>query len=602
MRRVRGTSTRRSRRRTSGQARAARGGRAALSQPSAASLAVRLALPLSIVSVQALTLAPFDAGPDDTPAATHFSRDLPGPSLASSTSACSPAWTRSRATSRTFTRSHSQSNNATFLTECSFAVSHDRLVQYITDVEPFEPDWASLRSIDLSGKKADSVVRMKEFLPKLDELSYLTGIPKTLRTLLVASNRLTSLTSFQHLANLERLDLIDNHLDSVHQLSSLRHLRELKLDGNQLDSLDGLGGLDSLVKLSLRGNALVDVNLGQTTWCSRRSRLETLRLSRNKLVNVDGAERLVSLTTLDLDHNHLATFAPRRPLSRLRVLRLGNNPLSELDVAFAPKLRTLYVDSARLGNLVGTDQMRKLENLSVRDQSGDALTVAMAHVRDVKRLYLSGNPLPSSFPSDKFYNLTYLELAMCQLESLPADFAAVVPNVRVLNLDYNFIQDISPLSGLVRLTKLSLVGARIAKARPLAVVLATLTELESFDMRMNPFTLAFYPPLVPPSGSLLPSHTEHRILHPDDLPTALSASTLADPATHSSAWQALDVKFRRALPDAWYRRRAAYRAVVMQAAPTLERLDGVDCAKDRPRLARTVDKLARRTTAVVERR
>jgi len=117
---------------------------------------------------------------------------------------------------------------------------------------------------------------------------------------------------------------------------------------------------------------------------------------------------------------------------------------------------------------------------------------------------------------------------------------------------------------------------------------------------MNPFTLAFYPPVVPPSDSLLPSHAEHRILHPDDLPTALPAATLADPATRGSAWQALDVKFRRALPDAWYHRRAAYRAVVMQAAPSLARLDGIDCAKERPRLARTVDKLARQTTAAIE--
>lgn len=130
----------------------------------------------------------------------------------------------------------------------------------------------------------------------------------------------------------------------------------------------------------------------------------------------------------------------------------------------------------------------------------------MAHVRDVKRFYLSGNPLPSSFPSEKFYNLTYLELAMCQLESLPADFAAVVPNVRVLNLDHNFIRDISPLSGLVRLTKLSLVGARVAKARPLAAVLATLTELEAIDMRCAP-------PLLPSRTPTSPL-TRRPFLHP----------------------------------------------------------------------------------------
>ena len=79
--------------------------------------------------------------------------------------------TGSRTGSRTFVRTHSQNGNATFLTECSFGVSHDRLLQYITDVEPFEPNWEDLRSIDLSGKKAEGVVRLKEFLPNLDEVN-----------------------------------------------------------------------------------------------------------------------------------------------------------------------------------------------------------------------------------------------------------------------------------------------------------------------------------------------------------------------------------------------------------------------------------------------
>ena len=61
--------------------------------------------------------------------------------------------------------------NATFLTECSFGVAHDRLVQVITDVQPFEPYWENLSAIDLSRKELDSVARLKEFLPKLDSLN-----------------------------------------------------------------------------------------------------------------------------------------------------------------------------------------------------------------------------------------------------------------------------------------------------------------------------------------------------------------------------------------------------------------------------------------------
>lgn len=65
--------------------------------------------------------------------------------------------------------------NATFLTECSFGVAHDKLVQVITDVQPFEPHWEDLSSIDLSKKSLDSVARLKEFLPKLDSLTLWVG-------------------------------------------------------------------------------------------------------------------------------------------------------------------------------------------------------------------------------------------------------------------------------------------------------------------------------------------------------------------------------------------------------------------------------------------
>ena len=61
--------------------------------------------------------------------------------------------------------------NETFLTECSFGVARDRLVEVLTDVEPFEPYWEQLAAIDLSNAKLESVARLKEFLPRLDNLN-----------------------------------------------------------------------------------------------------------------------------------------------------------------------------------------------------------------------------------------------------------------------------------------------------------------------------------------------------------------------------------------------------------------------------------------------
>jgi len=79
--------------------------------------------------------------------------------------------TSRRSLSRSETHRPSVNPNATFLTECSFGVAHDRLVQVITDIQPFEPHWESLKSIDLSKKSVESVARLKEFLPQLDCLS-----------------------------------------------------------------------------------------------------------------------------------------------------------------------------------------------------------------------------------------------------------------------------------------------------------------------------------------------------------------------------------------------------------------------------------------------
>jgi hypothetical protein len=73
--------------------------------------------------------------------------------------------------SKRSTFSEQDRRNATFLTECSFGVTHDKLVEVITDVQPFEPHWEDLSSIDLSKKSLDSVARLKEFLPKLDSLT-----------------------------------------------------------------------------------------------------------------------------------------------------------------------------------------------------------------------------------------------------------------------------------------------------------------------------------------------------------------------------------------------------------------------------------------------
>ncbi|TBU25484.1 hypothetical protein BD311DRAFT_669517 [Dichomitus squalens] len=560
-----------------------------------------------------------------------------GPGALSSGSAPRQVSRRVSTASRSTPNLSSAAGNATFLTECSFGVAHDRLVQVITDVQPFEPYWEELTSIDLSHRNLDSTARLKEFLPRLDslslnsnQLSWLSGVPGTVRTLSVASNLLTGVTSFSHLLNLENLDISRNEIDSLRQLECLRHLRELRADGNRIDSVDGLQKMDGLIKLSLQGNIIRSLDLHDFKW----TRLEMLNVSQNRISSISGLGSAPSLVALNLDDNLLGGFEPEVSMPRLRILRLSSNRLNSLTAVPFPNLRTLYADNDALGTIVKAYRLGKLENLSVRNQSGRAgLTLSIRDVRDVKRLYLSGNPLKAGFLSEPCYNLVYLELAACRLMKLPQDFARMVPNVRVLNLNYNFLEDAGPLEGLGRLRKLTIIGSRIKGAKQLIRIVRGMHDLEMIDFRMNPCTLGWYLPLLVKDipGALQPSDgdrapvesapvaggraNETNVLSTSredkkrprsdstsDIGPATAVRGSSPPGPHADnpdsdssggggsggelrpwrersqselAWRELDAKFRRDLPDEAYVGRLAYRGLVMRACPKIVMLDGI---------------------------
>jgi protein NUD1 len=79
---------------------------------------------------------------------------------------------RSNAQHRSSPGRNNRGGNATttFLTDASFGVARDRIVEALTSVHPYEPHWEDLTSVDLSNKAIDSVATMKEFLPNLNAL------------------------------------------------------------------------------------------------------------------------------------------------------------------------------------------------------------------------------------------------------------------------------------------------------------------------------------------------------------------------------------------------------------------------------------------------
>lgn len=391
----------------------------------------------------------------------------------------------------------------------TMSLSIKMLVEKITEIEPYEPYWENMKKVELQEKRLTTLHKLDEFCGKIEELdashnriAQLNGTPASIRHLRMTHNCLSDLTAWNHLSNLQYIDISDNNIESLAGFNSLVHLRSLRADNNKISSLDGIGQLDGLLSLRLRGNLLESVDFSGT----RLERLTNLDLEDNKIRDVQNMDELKSLSDLNLEGNEISSFSPNGPemLWNMKYLRLSGNNLTSIDVSPFPGLRLLYLDKNRLGSVTGIHNTRRLDSLSMREQQ-DGAVIDMSFLSqafEIRKLFLSGNLLSSFEPNAIFLNLQYLELANCGLASLPAKFGSIFPNVRVLNLNFNALKNLKPLQGITRLKRLFIAGNRMMRLRRAAGVLARFPCLHTADLRGNPLTLGFYPPLLDTNSAI----------------------------------------------------------------------------------------------------
>ena len=141
------------------------------------------------------------------------------------------------------------------------------LIKHLTDLEPYEPYWEYLRTLNLRDRGLTSLHMLDEFCIHTEELDVsgnrigeLNGVPSSVRLLNISSNALSDLSAWHHLQHLQYLDVSSNGLTSFKGLHMLMHLRTLKADDNAIDSLEGIEDLDGLLNLRMRRNQLRSVD------------------------------------------------------------------------------------------------------------------------------------------------------------------------------------------------------------------------------------------------------------------------------------------------------------------------------------------------------
>uniref|UniRef100_A0ABI7WS14 G-protein coupled receptors family 1 profile domain-containing protein n=1 Tax=Felis catus TaxID=9685 RepID=A0ABI7WS14_FELCA len=239
------------------------------------------------------------------------------------------------------------------------------------------------------------------------------------------------------------LDLSMNNISQLppSPLHSLRFLEELRLSGNALTYIPkgAFAGLYSLKVLMLQNNHLRQVPAGALQ--NLRS-LQSLHLHNNRIHSLGKKcfDGLHSLETLDLNYNNLDEFPTAiRTLSNLKELGFHSNNIKSIpEKAFVgnPSLITIHFYDNPI-QLVGRS--------------------AFQHLPELRTLTLNGASQITEFPDlTGTASLESLTLTGAQISSLPQTACDQLPNLQVLDLSYNLLEDLPSFSVCQKLQKIDL--------------------------------------------------------------------------------------------------------------------------------------------------
>uniref|UniRef100_A0A8D2MSZ0 Leucine rich repeat containing G protein-coupled receptor 5 n=1 Tax=Zonotrichia albicollis TaxID=44394 RepID=A0A8D2MSZ0_ZONAL len=307
----------------------------------------------------------------------------------------------------------------------------------------------------------------------------LTYIPKgafaglfSLKVLMLQNNQLRQVPTeaLQNLRSLQSLRLDANHINYVppNCFNGLVSLRHLWLDDNSLTEIP-VQAFRSLPALQAMTLALNKIHYIPDYAFGNLSSLVVLHLHNNRIYSLGKKcfDGLHSLETLDLNYNSLDEFPTAiRTLTNLKELGFHSNNIKSIpERAFVgnPSLITIHFYDNPI-QLVGKS--------------------AFQHLPELRTLTLNGASQLTEFPDlTGTTSLESLTLTGAQITFLPKSACDQLPNLQVLDLSYNLLEDLPCFTACKKLQKIDLHHNEIAEIK--ADTFRQLAALRSLDLSWN---------------------------------------------------------------------------------------------------------------------
>ena len=270
------------------------------------------------------------------------------------------------------------------------------------------------------------------------------------------------------LKKITELDATGKGITSLEGMQYLTNLTVLHLEDNSVGDVAPLAGLRKLRTLNLRRNGITDL---------RKANFEALSAAPLRKLNLDYNVFLAESG----QHVWLTDISVLSSFTSLTELTLSQNKISDLSpLAHLPSIKVLILDRNLIQDITPLQGMRFLKTLNLAENNVADIE-PLAELWDLQNVYLTSNiHIETIQPLAK-----HRQLRILYLDNLPVgDELAILGNkgsIRELNLANTGITDISPLKGLIHLTRLNVRDNNIVDLAPLA----GLRKLEELNIQAN---------------------------------------------------------------------------------------------------------------------
>lgn len=282
------------------------------------------------------------------------------------------------------------------------------------------------------------------------------------------------------------LDLSDMGISDISAIAGCQNIARLNLSGNYIIDLSPLMNLPHLQWLDISYNSVSDLKPLMGI-----SALSFLNASHNTVNSTSALTMMSGLGTLYLDGNPIRDFSGLRRLRSVQTLGLTGTGLRDADLQYLQGLQSLsslhITDNPALTRQ-GVETLKTYLPGCMVDHSmfsADVDIGGFSVQADTTELRLIGQNISDISGIQQLTQLWSLDLSVNQVTNLyPLYYSDCRYTLNTLNLSYNGLSDLTPLSMLTAIETMDLSFNQISSLQPLM----NLSTLRSLRLTGNPLS------------------------------------------------------------------------------------------------------------------